>query len=58
MQKVYRIHADLHNGQIGLTAWYTSPESIKALCAEIAATGATILKIEESTQHQIIDFAY
>lgn len=42
----YRIHAQLTNGNIGITAWYASQESIDALKEEIEASGATILKVE------------
>ena len=47
--EVYRIHAKLPNGKVGITAWYTKAV-IDDLENEIKNTGATIIKIEKSTK--------
>ena len=47
--EVYRIHAKLPNGKVGITAWYTKA-TIDDLEDEIKSTGATIIKIEKSTK--------
>lgn len=43
----FRIHAKRPDGNIGLTAWYTSAE-IENVKAEIIKAGHTILKIESA----------
>lgn len=44
----YRIHAELKNNTVGITAWYTK-ESIELLKEEIIKVGGKIIKIEKQT---------
>lgn len=55
--KCYRLHADLHNGQIGISAWYTA-ETFKAYRAEVESYGYTVIKVECSTVDNLRDFSY
>ena len=45
----YRFHAQLPNGDVGLTAWYTKAVS-DDIQKEIIASGAKIIKTETKTE--------
>lgn len=45
----YRIHAQLPNGDIGITPWYTE-QSLDSLKHEIESVGHKIIKIERNNK--------
>ena len=46
--EVYRVHAKLKDGRIGISAWYTKAV-IKDIVKDAKATGAKIIKIEKQS---------
>jgi len=46
----WRIHAELPDGRIGITAWYHSEETLAAFLKEIKDHGHRVIKIERKVE--------